>query len=66
LLEVIASSGHPLDHKILRNIEMMFESDVRNHLYISSYSGSAKNLRDPMFGEKSENFGKFGWCGVQI
>jgi hypothetical protein len=42
-------------------MEIAVESDIRNRFCISHYSGEAKNLRDPSFGEKSENFGDFGW-----
>jgi hypothetical protein len=37
--------------------------DARNYLIISICSGTAKNLRDPWFGEKPENFGKIGQYG---
>jgi hypothetical protein len=37
--------------------------NVRNSLRISLYSGTAKNLRDPWFGDKSENFWKIGQFG---
>jgi hypothetical protein len=37
------------------------ESDVWNRLLASVYSGYAKNLCDPCFGEKVENFWDL-WC----
>jgi hypothetical protein len=51
----------PPERKILRNTEMSGWSDVRNRLLASVFSGAAKNLRDPCFGEKMENFGCL-WC----
>jgi hypothetical protein len=40
--------------------------NVWNCLGISLHSGTAKNLHDPSFGEKSENFGRIGQFGEQI
>jgi hypothetical protein len=54
------SSRHPLDRKILRNTKTTVLRNVGNHLRISLYSGTAKNLRDPLFVEKPEIFGKIG------
>jgi hypothetical protein len=47
-------------------MKMAVWSDVWNCLCISLCSGAAKNLRDPWFGEKSENFVDFGWLGERI
>ncbi|MDR1488496.1 MAG: hypothetical protein LBI26_02030 [Holosporales bacterium] len=40
--------------------------NVRNRLRISFYSGAAPNLRDPSFGDKSENFGRIGQFGEWV
>jgi hypothetical protein len=40
--------------------------NARNRFCISHCSGCAKNLRDPCFGEKVENFGIFRLLGEQI
>jgi hypothetical protein len=66
LRRILGSSRHPLNQKNLRNTEIAFGSNVWNCLCTSLYSGSAKNLRDPSFGEKVENFGDLGWFGEQI
>jgi hypothetical protein len=40
---------------------MVVLDDARNRLRVSICSGGAKNLRDPLFGDKSENFWVL-WC----
>jgi hypothetical protein len=47
-------------------MEMAGLKDVRNRLRITSYSGTAQNLRDPSFREKVENFGRIGLLGELI
>jgi hypothetical protein len=46
--------------KILCNRKTAGLRNVQNCLRISGYNGTAKNLRDPLFREKTENLGKIG------